>query len=134
MGLLTLCFLLTAVAAYAQVTKFKTSGGSVKFYNKTAQSWKPWEALENASDILITLDPDADRIKIFSSSEQVFDIIKFYDVVEDSDGDEVIPFQCVDQDGRKCKLRFMILHSQNKRKQLYVDYSDMMVMYNIYNL
>ena len=52
----------------------------------------------------------------------------------DVDDDETLKFQCVNEDGLKCFVRFVILKSQNGRKQLYVDFADMSWMYNIYKM
>jgi hypothetical protein len=133
-NLITIFFFFTFSICYSQVTKFKTNSGYTKFFNENAQKWKEWEKLTNAVDILITLDMTNERIKIFSQSEQVYDIIKYYEKKTDSDGDDTISFQCVDQDGLKCKIRFLILNSEDGKKQLYVDYADMVILYNIYNL
>jgi hypothetical protein len=132
--LLTILFILTFSFSHSQVTKFKTTSGSTKIFNENTQRWKDWEKLTNGADILITLDITNERIKIFSKTEQVFDIIKYFDKKTDDDGDDIISFQCVDQDGLKCKIRFVILNSQEGRKQVYIDYSDMIILYNIYTL
>ncbi len=132
--LLTILFILTFSICHSQVTKFKTTSGSTKIFNDNTQRWKDWEKLTNGADILITLDITNERIKIFSKTEQVFDIIKYFDKKTDDDGDDIISFQCVDQDGLKCKIRFVILNSQDGRKQVYIDYSDMIILYNIYTL
>lgn len=132
--LLIICFFLGITITFSQVQKFKTTKGAIKFYSETLGKWEKWEDLKNGVDILIAVDLTNERIKIFSKNEQVFDIIKYYDKKTDSDGDETISMQCVDQDGLKCKVRFLILNSQNGRKQIYIDYSDVIILYNIKNL
>ncbi|MCX6210027.1 MAG: hypothetical protein NTZ59_11185 [Bacteroidetes bacterium] len=132
--LLFICFFLGITVTFSQVQKFKTTKGAIKFYSETLGKWKEWEDLENGVGILIVVDWTNERIKIFSKTNHVFDIIKYYDKKTDSDGDETISMQCVDQDGLKCNVRFLILNSQNGRKQIYIDYSDTTILYNIQNL
>lgn len=132
-ALLTVLLLTVSAFCFSQVTKFKTTSLSIKTKNEITKKWTLWSDPENV-DILISIDLTNERIKIFSKQDQIYDIIKYYDKSIDSDGDETLSFQCVDQDGLKCFVRFVILKSQKNRKQIYVDYSDMMWMYNIYNL
>jgi hypothetical protein len=131
--ILIIVFLTISIHCYSQVTKFKTTSLSIKTKNEYSQKWTKWSEPENA-DILITIDLTNERIKIFSNEEQVYDIIKYYEKDIDSDGDETLSFQCINKDGLKCIVRFVILKSQNSRRQLYIDFSDMMWVYNIYNL
>lgn len=119
--------------SFAQVTKFKSSGFATKFKNEYSGNWGKWSDFKE-TEVLITIDLTNERIKIFSKKEQVYDIIKYFDKETDSDGDETIEFQCVNEDGLKCHVRFVILNSQNGRRQLYVDFSDVMWVYNIYRL
>ena len=132
-GFITLLFIISSTLCFSQVTKFKTTSLSIKSKNEVTNKWSNWSEPESA-DILISIDLTTERIKIFSKTEQVYDIIKYYDKDTDSDGDETLSFQCVDKEGLKCIVRFVILNSKNGQRQLYIDYSDIMWMYNIYNL
>lgn len=126
-------FFLLINTSIGQVTKFKTTSYSSKFKVENSSSWSKWEKLEN-TDILITMDFTNDRIKIFSKKEQVYDIIKYYDKETDSDGDITNQFQCVNEDGIKCIVRLVLLNSKNGQRQIYIDFADIMWMYNIYKL
>ena len=131
--ILTILLLTVSVFSYSQVTKFKTTSYASKSKNVSTNNWTKWSEPSD-TEILISKDLTNERIKIFSKEEQVYDIIKYYDKDTDSDGDETLSFQCVDVDGIKCIVRFVILNSQNGRKQIYIDYNNIMWMYNIYNL
>ena len=126
-------FFLLINTSIGQVTKFKTTSYSSKFKVENSSSWSKWEKLEN-TDILITMDFTNDRIKIFSKKEQVYDIIKYYDKETDSDGDITNQFQCVNEDGLKCIVILVLLNSKNGQRQIYIDFADIMWMYNIYKL
>jgi len=132
---LIIAILLTLIAniSFGQLTKFKSTSYATKFKNEYTGNWGKWSAFEE-TEVLITIDVTNDRIKIFSKKEQVYDIIKYYDLETDSDGDETLQFHCVNEDGLKCFVRFVVLNSRNGRRQLYVDFADMMWVYNIYKL
>ena len=131
--LFVLLFTALTFSAVAQVTKFKSTSYATKFKNETTGKWGKWSEFEK-TEVLITIDLTNERIKIFSKAEQEYDIIKYYEKVTDDEGDETLQFHCVNEDGLKCFVRFVILNSQNGRRQLYVDFADMMWVYNIYKL
>ncbi len=131
--LFAILFTLLANTLIAQVTKFKSTSYASKTKNEYTKKWSKWSAFEE-TEVLITIDLTNERIRIFSKKEQVYDIIKYYDKETDSDGDETLQFLCVNEDGIKCFVRFVVLNSQNGRRQLYVDFADMMWVYNIYKL
>jgi hypothetical protein len=127
-------FVFSINISLCQVIKFKTTSASSCYLIEKTRKWGNWEDATNGKDILISFDITNERIKIYSKVEQIFDIIKYYDKTTDSDNDDVIGFQCIDKDGSKCKIRLVTLKSQENRKQLYVGYSDITFLYNIYNL
>jgi hypothetical protein len=131
--LFTLLLIILVSISFGQVTKFKSSAIASKFKNESTGNWSKWSEFEK-TEVLITIDLTNDRIKIFSKKEQIYDIIKYFEKVTDSDGDDTLEFQCVNEDGLKCHLRFVVLNSNNGRRQLYIDFSDMMWVYNIYRL
>lgn len=128
-----LIFFSLAFSSSGQITKFKSTGYATKFKNEYTGKWGEWSEFEK-TEVLITVDVKNDRIKIFSKKEQIYDIIKYYEKTTDTDGDETLQFHCVNEDGLKCFVRFVVLNSQNGRRQLYVDFADMMWVYNIYKL
>ena len=130
----TLLLVLTINISFSQVIKFRTTSTASSSFVDKIQKWGNWEEESNSKDILISMDITNERIKIYSKTEQVFDIIEYYAKTTDDDNDEVISFQCVDKDGSKCKFRIVTIKSQENRKQLYVGYSDVTFLYNMYNL
>jgi hypothetical protein len=112
----------------AQVLKFRSYSSSFK--SNGTYGWTKWsEPTEN--NILIVLDLDKNRVSIYSKETQIYDIYKSYEKVTDSDGDYIFEYACVDADGLRCHVRWVKLNSQNGRIQVYVDFSDMMWMYNV---
>lgn len=120
-------FLLLSTVAFCQVYKFKAHSASYKYEGK--YGWTKWTEPEETS-ILIVFNIDKERVTIYSKETQEYDIIKVYDKVVDSDGDDVFRYLCVDKDGLRCNIRWIYLNAQS-RWQIYVDYSDMMWVYNV---
>jgi hypothetical protein len=118
---------------YSQVIKYKADGISIKTKNEYTNQWSEWSKWEEVN-ILITIDPSIQRIKIFSKADQVYDIIQSYGESTDKDGDKTYKWQCVNEDGRKCIIRLVRLYSVEGKTQLYIDFADMMWVYSIYKL
>lgn len=117
--------------SYSQVYKFKTSGFSV--LEKTEKGkWGKWSDLELVN-ILVSLDTNKSRIVVYSQIIQLFEIIDYQDRTE-SDTDIVYTFTCKDNDGVDCTLSIITRKKQDNRKQLYINYDDRIIVYNIFNM
>lgn len=117
--------------SYGQVYKFKTSGFSV--LEKTEKGkWGKWSDLELVN-ILVSLDTNKSRIVVYSQIIQLFEIIDYQDRTE-SDTDIVYTFTCKDNDGVDCTLSIITRKKQDNRKQLYINYDDRIIVYNIFNM
>jgi hypothetical protein len=119
-------------STHGKVIKLRTTAFSSR-HKINEYSWSNWRDWEKAS-VLITIDTDNDRITIYSAERQVYDIAENEGESTDEDGDETLSLYCVDNDGTKCRVRLVYLNSQNERIQLYVDYSDVSWVYNVYAL
>lgn len=86
--------------------------------------WSDWDD----SSVLIVINTDKDKVNIYSSTTQHYDIYDYQDVKTDSDGGETMTFKCVDDDGLRCEMRFKVI---NGRSQIYVDYDDAMWVYSV---
>lgn len=127
---LTALFLLLSLTASAQnVLKFRTTDFSFKI--KKEGIWGSWSSWESAS-MLVVVNLDSERITVYSKSVQQYDILDMEDKGIDSDGDRTFKFGCVDQDGDRCSVRVLIRKSGTK--QLYVDFADIMWVYNMQNV
>ncbi|RKS98705.1 hypothetical protein [Flavobacterium sp. 123] len=117
--------------SYSQVYKFKTSGFSV--LEKTEKGkWGKWSDLELVN-ILVSLDTNKSRIVVYSQIIQLFEIIDYQDRTE-NDTDIVYTFTCKDNDGVDCTLSIITRKKQDNRKQLYINYDDRIIVYNIFNM
>ena len=121
-----------SATAFGQVYKLKSTSFSSK-YKINDYRWSEWsEATE--SSVLITFDLNKERITIYSKTTQVYDIAEYEGKTTDEDGDDFYSYYCVNEDGLTCRVRLAKLNSQNGRNQVYVDFSDMRWMYNVYSL
>jgi hypothetical protein len=117
--------------SYSQNYKFKTSGFSVLEKNEKGK-WGKWSDLDLVN-ILVTLDTNKNRIIIYSQIIQLFEIID-YQATEENDTDIVYSFTCKDNNGDNCTLSIITRKKQDNRKQLYINYDDRIVVYNIFNM
>lgn len=130
-GLLFILLTFSATS-FGQVYKLKSTSFSSK-YKINDYRWSDWsEATE--SSVLITIDVNKDRITMYSKTTQIYDIAEYEGKTTDEDGDDFISFFCINEDGLSCRVRLAKLNSQNGRNQVYVDFSDMKWMYNVYTL
>lgn len=116
---------------YGQVYKFKTSGFSVLEKNERGK-WGNWSELKLVN-VLVSLDTNKNRILVYSQVIQLFEIIE-YQSIEENDTDIVYSFTCKDNNGDDCTLSIITRKKQVNRKQLYINYDDRIIVYNIFNL
>ena len=117
--------------SYSQTYKFKTSGFSVLEKNEKGK-WKQWTDL-NLVNILVTLDTNKSRIVVYSQIIQLFEIVE-YQPIEENDSDIVYSFTCKDNEGVDCTVSIVTRKKQDNRKQLYINYGNRIILYNIFNV
>ena len=117
--------------SYSQSYRFKTSGLSVVGKNESGK-WGKWSDLE-LTNILVTLDTNKNRFVIYSKEIQLFEIIN-YQPKEENDTDIVYPFICKDNNGEDCTLSIITRKKQGNRKQLYINYDNRIILYNIFTM
>ena len=117
--------------SYGQVYKFSTSGFSVLEKNEKGK-WGNWSDLE-LSKMMVSLDTNKNRIIIYSQVIQLFEIVEYLPATE-NETDIVYSFSCKDNDGVDCTLSIITRKKQDNRKQLYINYGDQIIVYNIFNM
>ena len=64
---------------------------------------------------------------------QLFEIIVYQPIAE-NDTDIVYSFTCKDNNGEDCTLSIITRKNQDNRKQLYINYDNRIIVYNIFNM
>lgn len=82
---------------------------------------------------MVSLDTNKNRIVIYSQVIQLFEIVEYVPVTE-NETDIVYSFICKDNDGVDCTLSLIVRKKQDNRKQLYINYGDQIIVYNIFNI
>ena len=118
-------------SSHSQSYKFKTSGFSVLEKNEKGK-WGKWSDL-NLMNVLVTLDTNKSRIVVYSQIIQLFEIIE-YQPIEENDTDIVYSFTCKDNEGVDCTVSIITRKKQENRKQLYINYDNRIIVYNIFNM
>lgn len=116
--------------SYSQTYKFKTSGFSVLEKDGKGK-WGKWSDLDLVN-ILVALDTDKSRIVVYSEIIQLFEIID-YVPLEENETDSIYTFTCKDNNGDDCTLSIITRKKQDNRKQLYINYDNRIIVYNISN-
>lgn len=125
--------ILGTVTASAQIYKLRTSSIATTMTDENDQ-WEAWSAWEDIS-LLVTLDISNLRITIYSDDKQVYDIISSDEVTTDESGDTVYKFECVDDDGLECDVKFMERTSlEDQRSEIYILYDEVAWVYKVYSL
>jgi hypothetical protein len=117
--------------SYGQVYQFTTSGFSVLEKNEKGK-WGNWSDLE-LTKMMVSLDTNKNRIVIYSQIIQLFEIVAYLPATE-NETDVVYSFSCKDNDGVDCTLSIITRKKQDNRKQLYINYGDQIIVYNIFNM
>ncbi|WP_394772672.1 hypothetical protein [Flavobacterium sp.] len=115
----------------SQSYSFKTSGFSVLEKNERGK-WGEWSNLDLVN-LSIILDTNKHRIVVYSQEIQLFSILDYIER-EENDTDIVYSFMCKDNEGRECKLSIITRKKQDYRKQLYINYDDHIILYNIFSV
>ena len=128
--LILLCvFLLSALKSNSQTIAFKTT--AVSIIEKTNKNgWGQWSEFVKA-ELLITIDAKKDRIVVNSPVMQLFSIKNYGDKIE-TETLKTVPFDCVDNNGSKCKILVITRKDEGNRMQFYINYSEVKFVYNIY--
>lgn len=114
----------------AQTYRFTTSGLSVMQKDQKGK-WGKWSDLDLVN-ILVALDTDKSRIVVYSEVIQLFEIIDYVPLTE-NETDSVYSFTCKDNNGDDCTLSIITRKKQDNRKQLYINYDNRIIVYNISN-
>lgn len=115
----------------SQSYHFKTSGFSVLEKNERGK-WGQWSNLDLVN-LSVVLDTNKHRIVVYSQEIQLFNILDYIER-EENDTDITYSFMCKDNDGRECKLSIITRKKQDFRKQLYINYDNRIIVYNIFTV
>ena len=127
---LLLLFLSFGSKSIGQTIRLKTS--SVSYIEKVEKKgWGEWSDFVKA-ELVVTIDAKKDRIVVNSPEIQVFTILSYGDKIE-TETSKIVPFDCIDNNGSKCKILVITRKDEGNRMQFYINYSDLKFVYNIYN-
>ncbi|MWB96675.1 hypothetical protein GON26_20115 [Flavobacterium sp. GA093] len=126
-----LFFLLSIQKSQSQSYQFRTSGFSVLEKNERGK-WGEWSNLD-LTNLSVILDTNKHRIVVYSQEIQLYNIVEYIER-EENDTDVIYSFLCKDNDGVECKLSIITRKKQDYRKQLYINYDQRIIVYNMTNV
>ena len=118
--------LLSASSLSAQTYYYKTFQFSIKY--KTNGVWSNWSDWES-SNMTLTIDLDRDVITVYSEKRQIYKVLENMGSYTDESQGRQTKFYVVDQDGDLGYVRLRI--EKNGNSQVYVDFNDIMWVYNV---
>ena len=125
-----LLFLFICCNLFSQdVYKFRAKYYSYKTYD-TYTGWSDWAEWEDIN-ILIVIDMEDERITVYSKETQELDIYDTY--LEEGYEKDILSLWTIDNEGYKCRVRF-VYDKENEDRQLYIDYTNFIVVYSIRNI
>jgi hypothetical protein len=110
---------------FCQIVNLQSTSSAFK--DSSEVEWSDFEA----TNALINMDIDNSRFSIYSSDTNIYTITENEGMTTNEDGDDTYSYYCTDINGIICRIRFMILHSQEEIMQLYIDYNDSNWVYNV---
>ncbi len=113
----------------AQVYSFKATAFSVQ--EKNAGKWGKWSDFKE-STVIITIDGKKDRVIIGSKEVQLYKI-ESYGEKKSTRNDDTVTLNCIDNAENPCTILVVTRKNQNNRKQFYVNFNDVRVVYNVYS-
>lgn len=125
--LIILFTLLIGLEASAQVYTYRTTGYAYKQVNSDG-NWTSWSEWLD-SDMSMIINFNTDIVTIYSPTTQRYKITKFIREFTDNSGGKQVEFAFVDQDGDKGHMRLRI--EKNGNSQIYIEFSNIMWVYNV---
>jgi hypothetical protein len=113
----------------AQVYRFKADSFSIIEKNANGK-WGKWTDFNN-TPVVITLDGHKDRIVVNSKEIQLYSILAYGEKIVEKDK-ETIPMKCADNTGGLCTILIVTKKNEENRKQFYINYDDVKIVYNVY--
>jgi hypothetical protein len=124
-----LLIFLSVQGVSAQIYRFKADSFSLIEKNANGK-WGKWTDF-NQSPVAISLDGTKDRIVVHSQEIQIYTILAYGEKVVEK-GKETIPMKCADNSGGLCTILIVTKKNEDNRKQIYINYDDVKIVYNVY--
>ena len=113
----------------AQIYRFKADSFSIIEKNANGK-WGKWTDFNN-SPVVISLDGKKDRIIVNSKEIQLYRILAYGEKVVEKNS-ETVPMKCADNAGGLCTILIVTRKNEGNRKQIYINYDDVKIVYNVY--
>jgi hypothetical protein len=130
---LAITLVCVSLSSSGQVYKYKAFQFTMAVYDQNGKDTYPnkWDS----TDILVVINSDKNKIKIYSKQEQDIDMVSLLSTKKDNDDNTVLVYKCVDGDGKDCRAIFNIFKDQGQihKETLTIQYSDMAFIYRLRN-
>lgn len=119
---------LTTYVAHAYYYEFTITEISSKQITESGE-WSEWGEWEEFSG-KVTLDTEKEKLSLYLKETHSFDVYgKIINNDADGEGSNILQYSCVDDEGLKCVFR--LRNSTDGSMQIYVDYDEFSVVYQV---
>lgn len=121
--------IIATMTTSAQVVNYRTT----KFYTRenTARGWTKWSSPQS-SNLLLVIDFDNDYVYIASQYEQLYKITNIKDQYTTKEGDKVVEFNFIDQDGDRGTMS--LTSRKYGASQIYIRFNNVNWCYDVVKL
>lgn len=124
--LCTFFIMCASIMAMAQTYTFKATEIAIK--TKSVYGWSEWSEWQK-SNVYILINCDTEVISIESNMRQVYRILRDNGSYIDRDGCRTFSLRFIDQDNDLGTMRLRV--DPNGTNQIYIDFANMMWVYNV---
>ena len=121
--------IIATMTVNAQVANYRTT----KFYTRenTSRGWTKWSSPQS-SNLLLQIDFDNDCVYIGSQYEQLYKITGIKDQYTTREGDKVVEFTFIDQDGDRGTIS--LTSREYGASQIYIRFNNVNWCYDVVKL
>lgn len=131
--ILLILFTWIGITTFGQVIKYRTQSVATSEINQSTGKQSEFSPFADLN-VLITVDLDNLRIKIYLDEIQTYDIVKFEGETTNPNGDITTNLACIDNQGNRARLRHRKSSTTEYVDQLYVDGNGGTVVFNMNKL
>lgn len=116
-SILAAILIVLSLSSFGQISVYKTEGISFKHKDYQTAQWKSWEEWQ-ISDVTIVHDKLNNKFVVRGENIEFYTIINTFTKAKDNHGDEIMEWECLNNNGAQVLFRDVTFTSLPKQKKL----------------